>query len=130
MRWCINQNSNSNNGAALLDSAAEKKARESKPLLESSQDEGDEGGDDIQSGLKLIDGVITDDPKLFLEVCEKWEDELDGKRAPHNDRLGLVQSMRSFVQQAMLRCFATGLYFHRRYVQRKFDLLSETKKAP
>jgi len=24
-----------------------------------------------------VDGVITDDPKLFLEVCDRWEDDVD-----------------------------------------------------
>ena len=41
-------------------------------------------------GDKLIDGIITDDPKLLREVCERWEDELDGKvdaePAKHLDR--------------------------------------------
>jgi phosphatidylglycerol phospholipase C len=26
---------------------------------------------------KDLDGVITDDPKLFLEICDRYEDELE-----------------------------------------------------
>ncbi len=35
---------------------------------------------------KGVDGVITDDPKLFLEVCQRWEEksEVEGE-----DRDGL-----------------------------------------
>ena len=32
-------------------------------------------------GKALIDGVITDDPALFLEVRDRVEDEADGKIA-------------------------------------------------
>lgn len=28
---------------------------------------------------RVVDAVITDDPRKFREACARWEDELDGK---------------------------------------------------
>jgi phosphatidylglycerol phospholipase C len=30
-----------------------------------------------------VDGVITDDPKLFLEMCERWRSGIVQKRSTH-----------------------------------------------
>ncbi|KAH8178876.1 hypothetical protein LIA77_00395 [Sarocladium implicatum] len=46
--------------------------------------------DSRHQGQKLIDGIITDDPRLLRDVCDRWEDELDGKLTVpvnHLDRL-------------------------------------------
>jgi hypothetical protein len=29
---------------------------------------------------KELDGVISDDPKLYLEVCDRWRDDKDGQQ--------------------------------------------------
>jgi hypothetical protein len=42
-----------------------------------------------ERGTRLIDGVITDDPALFREVCETWEDEQDGQRTVTMTREGV-----------------------------------------
>lgn len=42
----------------------------------------------------IIDGVITDDPKEYLAVCRRWENEQDGlvARAP---ALSIMQALRA-----------------------------------
>lgn len=79
--------------------------------------------DDTQKsmqGVKVIDGVITDDPKLFLEVCKRWEDEQEGKvekeRAGLRGRLKSLLSaaaMSILVQIAVMLLLARNFYFGR-----------------
>lgn len=52
-----------------------------------------QGGKDVVSSARVLDAVITDDPRQFRAACERWEDELDGKR--ERPRLGLVSCVRS-----------------------------------
>ena len=57
---------------------------------------------------KEVDGVITDDPKRFLEVCREWEDQ--GRR-------DVVLSWTQWAQVAwifLMRC-AFEVIFHLRY---------------
>lgn len=51
-------------------------------------------------GEKLIDGVITDDPERFLEVCKRWEDEQDGKLEKAD--LGLSDQLKLGLSAAVL----------------------------
>ena len=59
--------------------------------------EGTDGSGDDRAGV-LIDGVVTDDPALFLEVCERIEDEDEDdefdniiEATPVTDRIGLAK---------------------------------------
>ncbi|KAH7326186.1 PLC-like phosphodiesterase [Stachybotrys elegans] len=67
-------------------------------------------------GARVLDGVITDDPKLFREVCERWEDEQDGKAAPP-PKAGLASRVRSsmgfaFFQVMIAMYHFLGVYVH------------------
>lgn len=44
------------------------------------------------AAVRVLDAVITDDPRRFRAACERWEDELDGTRA--RPRTGLVGCVR------------------------------------
>ncbi|KAF4999096.1 hypothetical protein FGRMN_2711 [Fusarium graminum] len=44
-------------------------------------------------GPALIDGVITDNPRLYREICERFEDEMDGKFV--RPKLALTQKIKS-----------------------------------
>ncbi|KAI9900304.1 hypothetical protein N3K66_004566 [Trichothecium roseum] len=61
--------------------------RKNLPLARGSPAGEGKGGTSYDRAGVLIDGVVTDDPALFLEVCERIEDEdededEDGKVAP------------------------------------------------
>jgi phosphatidylglycerol phospholipase C len=78
---------------------------------------------------KAVDGVITDDPALFLDVCKRYEDGLDGGAsgaavAPRRDRLGTMVTKRRTISLRrkvwmyldvlgvhILTTFLTGLLF-------------------
>lgn len=81
-----------------------------------------------QQGVKLIDGVITDDPKLFLEVCARWEDEQDGKVVRRASSSGVVGGLRGglrvVMQLLVFHVIAPLFYFHRRFIAGKLDLLT------
>ncbi|KGQ05347.1 Phosphatidylglycerol phospholipase C [Beauveria bassiana D1-5] len=47
----------------------------------------------VPTARRVLDAVITDDPRQFREACARWEDELDGTRP--RPRLGLVSRVRS-----------------------------------
>lgn len=68
----------------------------------------------------LIDGVITDDPAAFLEVCERWE----GGKQPES------RGVRETVSRLWELCISKalmGLWFVvRRYSHGKMDYLDET----
>ncbi|KAH8699812.1 PLC-like phosphodiesterase [Ilyonectria robusta] len=84
----------------------------------------DEGG----LAPALIDGVITDDPKLYLEVCERLEDELDGRRVrPPRGLLGWVSDGVSTAWTSVtFQLLVMGFYFVRR-AQGKFDYLKDRR---
>ena len=71
----------------------------------------------IERGL---DGVITDDPALFRDVCDRWEDVLDGlrprERTPVRRRARMLADLVAFnvLASAVLLVFlATGRYYWR-----------------
>ncbi|KAH7011810.1 PLC-like phosphodiesterase [Ilyonectria destructans] len=76
----------------------------------------------------LIDGVITDDPKLYLEVCERLEDELDGRRVrPPRGLLGWVSDGVSTAWTSVtFQLLVMGFYLVRR-AQGKFDYLKDRR---
>ncbi|CAH0059132.1 unnamed protein product [Clonostachys solani] len=126
MRWCIEQNNPAGSSGTSSPS-------ETKPLLGENSPAGASTGVSAARGVRLIDGVITDDPKLFLEVCRRWEDERDGKVAPAKGP-GLVQSIRTglatFLQGLMFRVMSTGFFLHNRYITNRLDLLPADKTHP
>lgn len=81
-------------------------------------------------GVRLLDGVITDDPKLFLEVCERWEDELDGRVAPR--RRGLARRVREGAvmvpQFVFMQVAASMLYILSRFVAHRLDVPEDVRK--
>ncbi|KPM43082.1 hypothetical protein AK830_g3454 [Neonectria ditissima] len=106
MEWCIRQNLR-----------RPRKGHAPKEL---------EGEADVAPAL--FDGVITDDPRLYLEVCEKFEDELDGRRV--RPARGLVQRVRDGVNTActaiMIQVIVMGFHVLRR-AQGKFDYLEDRR---
>lgn len=78
-------------------------------------------GDKMCEGVRVIDGVVTDDPGLYLEVCERYEDEMDGvarrESGSWGQMLGLVVDIvRGHVRHKLF-------FWYRRYVQGKMDKL-------
>ncbi|CAH0004980.1 unnamed protein product, partial [Clonostachys byssicola] len=126
MRWCIEQNN-------PADPPGTSTPNETKPLLGEASPAGASPRASTARGVKLIDGVITDDPKLFLEVCQRWEDERDGKVAPAKGP-GLVQSfktgLRSFLQGLMFKVMSTGFFHYNRYFTNRLDLLPTDETRP
>ncbi|KAK7427103.1 hypothetical protein QQZ08_006372 [Neonectria magnoliae] len=106
MEWCIRQNLR-----------RPRKGRTSKEL---------EG--EVDAAPALIDGVITDDPRLYLKVCEQFEDELDGRRARR--ARGLAERVRDGVSTAftaiMFQVLVTGFYILKS-AQGKLDYLEDRR---
>ncbi|KAJ6440524.1 transcriptional activator protein acu-15 [Purpureocillium lavendulum] len=81
------------------------------------------------SGPRLIDGVITDDPELFLAVCRRYEDQLDGTTRPTRpatarETVGLV--MHVLGRQLLFKL----MFVYRRFWLNKLDYLHERERAP
>lgn len=79
-------------------------------------------------GDALIDGVITDDPRLYLEVCERYEDELDGKR--ERKRRGVVKRVEDGVRAMYMVVTIQLLVFTYHFIRRaqgKFDYLKDRR---
>lgn len=102
MEWCIRKN---------LDAG---KQQSSESSTETKEDEDAESEDATASviGQRLIDGVITDDPKLYLEVCERLEEELDGREGTRSKHLDDDASSSSSRQRMM----KSGRDYWMRYV--------------
>ncbi len=82
----------------------------------------------VDALYRLIDGVITDDPRLYLDVCERFEDEMDGKVI--RPKMGLAQKAREEVRAVCSVLFFQVLvmaYHIVRRVQGKFDYLEDRK---
>ncbi|KAF4125677.1 phosphatidylglycerol phospholipase C, partial [Geosmithia morbida] len=99
----------------------------------SASDDGDArtppSPDDLAT--RLFDGVITDDPRVFLQVCSRWEDELDGRQTVarrQTTALGaLWEDIRSTAQSLVLT--VVGSFFLFVYTRAgRFDYFSDAKK--
>lgn len=78
-------------------------------------------------GRRCIDGVITDDPRLFLEVCRRWEGGgEDGDPGAHRSQDGWGQWARTGLDLMVVRIFRFGLFWARRFSGR-FDYLDEVQ---
>lgn len=115
MEWCLRKNVRKGGCARTEKGSAD----------------GDGGGEDdegVFSAAALIDGVITDDPKLYLEVCSRFEDELDGTVLRRE--LGVVGSVRDAVSAAwtsvVFQLLVMGYYLVRR-AQGRFDYLEDRR---
>lgn len=92
MRWCIRKNI-----------ASRVKTGAGRHALTDTHGRG---------AVKLIDGVITDDPKLYAQVCARWEDEHE------------ATTWRSLVENFTWRIMAplaSPFYFLMLYVQGRVD---------
>jgi phosphatidylglycerol phospholipase C len=79
-------------------------------------------------GPPLIDGVITDNPRLYLEVCQKFEDEMDGKLVRSD--LALAQKVKNKAETVAFVLVTQALmivYHVVRRMQGKFDFLKDRR---
>jgi phosphatidylglycerol phospholipase C len=109
MEWCIERNNkSSSNSSSKVKSDDDKKHGRSDKLA-------------------VIDGVITDDPKLFLQVCERWQNEHDGTKPPRKQSLASrIRHGVSLVREGVLFQVAAVLgHIRMRYVVRKWDLFKD-----
>ncbi|KAF5967914.1 glycerophosphoryl diester phosphodiesterase [Fusarium coicis] len=77
-------------------------------------------------GPALIDGVITDNPGLYLEMCERFENEIDGKLA--RPKLALTERIRKKAEMVAVVILTETLmmaYHVLRRMQGKFDFLRD-----
>jgi phosphatidylglycerol phospholipase C len=79
-------------------------------------------------GLPLIDGVITDNPRLYLEVCQRFEDEMDGKLVRSDPALAQkVRNKAETVAFVLVTQVLMIVYHFVRRVQGKFDFLRDRR---
>ncbi|CAF3568722.1 unnamed protein product [Fusarium graminearum] len=79
-------------------------------------------------GPPLIDGVITDNPRLYLEVCQKFEDEMDGKLVRSNPALTQRVKNKAETVAFVLVTQALMIVYHVvRRMQGKFDFLQDRR---
>ncbi|KAL6866126.1 hypothetical protein ACO1O0_002228 [Amphichorda felina] len=89
---------------------------------------GPEATTTIATTTKLIDGVITDDPRLFLEVCKRWEDEQDGVAVSRPARReGVGGRVRSLVRLLAFPVVVRFLFLLGRW-RGKFDYFTNVKR--
>jgi phosphatidylglycerol phospholipase C len=130
MEWCLNRNAQGPVEAASGNSSEKSSKVPSsandgeEPLLSSS------ASASVTSRLRLIDGVITDDPKLFLEVCARWEDEQDGTVRPKPE-LGPLSVLRTRLADAFdvvyFQAMAGLFYMLMRFYYKRLDQLPKAK---
>ncbi|KFA62393.1 hypothetical protein S40285_06239 [Stachybotrys chlorohalonatus IBT 40285] len=105
MRWCIERNVRGPAAAAA----------------------GKAGAGALQ-GQRVIDGVITDNPKLFREVCDRWEDEVDGKAAPPARR-GIADGLRGglahFYDRVVIQALILVFYVLQVHVNGRLDFVKD-----
>lgn len=73
-------------------------------------------------GPALVDGVVTDDPALFLQLCRRYEDELESRAPPPaaDSFAGIIaRALRFLVGQLLFKL----LFLYRRFWLRKLDYL-------
>lgn len=56
---------------------------------------------------KDVDGVITDDPKLFLEVCDRWKGKPRDKRITVTKQSGLRRWVKLYANIALVQVLVT-----------------------
>ena len=110
MEWCIRQNTSL-----------------PTPKKSQTQDQNAAANAATLLGPRLVDGVITDDPKLYLAVCRRFEDQLDGRTRP--TRPATARETMRFVMHVIARqLFFKCMFVYRRFWQNKLDFMHE--RAP
>lgn len=131
MEWCIRQNVAGT--GKRCSSAVQHKLDE---YDDDDDDEGDDDADDAYASAvsytRVIDGVVTDDPKLFLEVCERYEDKLDGKavieaRSDGSSAGGVTGAFNAALDIVTRHFWAKLFFLYRRHVQHRLDDLDIRK---
>jgi phosphatidylglycerol phospholipase C len=131
MEWCIRKNITSNRAALSASS--------STSSLSSIADDKSSSG--APSPTVFIDGVITDNPQHFLQVCSRVEDDLDGipsssnlasavsrKRKSQNLGVSVLSSLKSQLGTTcgvlFVNVVVTSFFWYRRLQGRmdKFDV--------
>ncbi|KAJ2966939.1 hypothetical protein NQ176_g9909 [Zarea fungicola] len=84
------------------------------------------------SSRRLMDAVITDDPRKFREACATWEDELDGKLATGKKKGGLAAHIRrgwdDLLEMAKFTVLWVVLFVARRATKR-LDTLQDVSRG-
>ncbi|KAL7936909.1 PLC-like phosphodiesterase [Trichoderma chlorosporum] len=122
MEWCIRRN--------IPDSPPPPSTSVSSSSSSSASSLSDDPK--LEPSPVFIDGVITDDPALFLQVCSRVEDDLDGKSASsavtRRTNLGavldsLTSGLGTTCSILFINVFATSFFWYRRFQGRvdKFD---------
>lgn len=123
MEWCIRRNIPSTPSLPSTSSSSSASSLSADPKLDSAT-----------PNPVLIDGVITDDPRLFLQVCSRVEDDLDGKtksssavtRRPNLSVVlgSLTSGLGTTCGILFINVFATSFFWYRRLQGRvdKFDV--------
>ncbi|KAH0532774.1 hypothetical protein TsFJ059_001418 [Trichoderma semiorbis] len=123
MEWCIRKNIPSTPSLPSTSASSSASSLSEDPKLDSST-----------PNPVLIDGVITDDPRLFLQVCSRVEDDLDGKtssssavtRRPNLSVVlgSLTSGLGTTCGILFINVFATSFFWYRRLQGRvdKFDV--------
>ncbi|KAL7799089.1 PLC-like phosphodiesterase [Trichoderma ceciliae] len=122
MEWCVRKNFSG--ALALLPSSTS-----SSEASSASSPSDNAKRSDVAAPTVLIDGVITDNPKLFLQVCSRVEDEMDGKTAiaPRQNFRVVLSTLRTHLGTTcgilLVNVFATSFFWYRRIQGRmdKFD---------
>ncbi|KHN95084.1 Transcriptional activator protein acu-15 [Metarhizium album ARSEF 1941] len=70
-------------------------------------------------GSALMDGVVTDDPGLYLDVCRRYEDEVDG--ALTRDRTSFGHALALAWDMLTRHVVAKLVFWYRRHVLGKLD---------
>lgn len=78
---------------------------------------------------RLIDGVITDDPRKFREVCQRMEDEADGEAVrPSKGPVGSVKKWYWLAVQMLIFEVFSRVFFALARWKGRFDYPSEIKE--
>lgn len=81
-----------------------------------------------EDGHGLIDGVITDDPALYIAVRKRWEDQQDGIVAlpPQPSFTELIRSsLRGAASYVWIESMCKLFFLVRRFWNGKFDYLAK-----
>ncbi|KJK83082.1 hypothetical protein H634G_01210 [Metarhizium anisopliae BRIP 53293] len=79
-------------------------------------------------GGGVVDGVVTDDPRLYLDVCRRYEDDVDAGLPGRDDRSSVGQTVALAVDIVKRHVLAKLFFWYRRHVQGKLDDLDGKTK--
>ncbi|KID68744.1 Transcriptional activator protein acu-15, partial [Metarhizium hybridum] len=79
-------------------------------------------------GGSVVDGVVTDDPGLYLDVCRRYEDDVDAGVLGRDDSSSVGQTVALAVDIVKRHVLAKLFFWYRRHVQGKLDDLDGKTK--